>query len=65
VDKVIHMIDGKVSRVLSDPKQIEILARTSNFEMAESQMESDKLEAFFKAPVRQVDGVYTLANLGE
>jgi putative ABC transport system ATP-binding protein len=65
VDKVIQMVDGKVSRLLSDPKQIEILARTSNFEMAESQMESDKLEAFFNAPVRQVDGVYTLANMGD
>ncbi len=65
VDKVIQMIDGKVSRLLSDPKQIEILARTSNFEMAESQMESEKLEAFFNAPVRQVEGLYTLANLGD
>jgi putative ABC transport system ATP-binding protein len=65
VDKVIHMVDGKVSRVLSDPKQVEILARTSNFEMAEAQMESDKLEALFNAPVRQVGGVYTLTQLGD
>lgn len=63
VDKVIQMVDGKVSRVLSDPKQIEVLSRTSNFEMAES--EADKLEALFNAPVRQVDGVYTIAKMGD
>jgi putative ABC transport system ATP-binding protein len=63
VDKVIQMIDGKVTRVMSDPRQIETLSRTSNFEMAEADMAAEKLQGFFNARVVQVDGqVYRLAE---
>lgn len=36
VDRVIHMVDGKVTNVLDDPSQIDTLAKTSSFEMAEA-----------------------------
>ena len=63
VDKVIQMIDGKVTRVMSDPRQIETLSRTSNFEMAEADMAAEKLQGFFNTRVVQVDGqVYRLAE---
>lgn len=60
VDKVIQMIDGKVTRVLTKPEQIEILASTSNFEMAESMAGAEKLHAFFNAPVELVDELYSI-----
>ena len=34
VDRVIHMVDGKVESILDDPAQFEVLARTSSFEAA-------------------------------
>ncbi len=65
VDKVIQMIDGKVTRVMTDPRQIEILARTSNFEMAETDMAAEKLQGLFNARVEQVEGqLYRLAEVG-
>jgi len=36
VDRVIHMVDGKVTNILDDRSQIDILAKTSSFEMAEA-----------------------------
>jgi putative ABC transport system ATP-binding protein len=36
VDRVIHMVDGKVNDILDDRSQIDILAKTSSFEMAEA-----------------------------
>jgi putative ABC transport system ATP-binding protein len=36
VDRVIHMVDGQVTNVLDDRQQIDILAKTSSFEMAEA-----------------------------
>ena len=62
VDKVIQMIDGKVTRVLTEPEQIEILANTSNFEMAESMAGAEKLQAFFNAPVELVDEHYSIVE---
>lgn len=39
VDKVIQMIDGKVTRVIDDPVQISILANTSSFEASDNYAE--------------------------
>lgn len=36
VDRVIHMVDGRVTNILSDRQQIDVLAKTSSFEMAEA-----------------------------
>jgi putative ABC transport system ATP-binding protein len=62
VDKVIQMIDGKVTRVLDEPEQIEILSRTSNFDMAENGMGAVQLQAFFNAPVERVDEYYSIGD---
>lgn len=64
VDKVIQMIDGKITRLMTDPRQIEILSRTSNFEMAETDMAAEKLQGLFNARVEPVeDGqLYMLAG---
>ena len=61
VDKVIQMEDGKVTRVLVKPEQIEILARTSNFEMADN-FEAAPLQALFKAPVHKSGEVYKVVG---
>lgn len=64
VDKVIQMIDGKITRLMTDPRQIEILSRTSNFEMAETDLAAEKLQGLFNARVEPVeDGkLYMLAG---
>ena len=46
VDRVIQMVDGKVTRELSDPDQIMILANTSSFEAAEASREAFSYELF-------------------
>jgi putative ABC transport system ATP-binding protein len=61
VDKVVQMEDGKLSRVLDRPEQIETLARTSNFEMAEN-FESAPLQALFKAPVQKSGEVFVVVE---
>ncbi len=62
VDKVIQIVDGKITRVMSDPRQIEILSRTSNFEMAETDMAAEKLGGLFNARVEpvEVENLYVL-----
>ena len=47
VDKVIHMLDGKITNILTDRQQIEILAKTSSFQAAENIGESLPLEFIF------------------
>jgi putative ABC transport system ATP-binding protein len=47
VDKVIQMVDGKITNVLTDRQQIDILAKTSSFQAAESYSESLPLELIF------------------
>jgi putative ABC transport system ATP-binding protein len=36
VDRVIHMVDGRVTNVLDNRQQIDVLAKTSSFDMAEA-----------------------------
>jgi putative ABC transport system ATP-binding protein len=62
VDKVIQMIDGKVTRVLDEPDQIAILSTTSNFDMAENTMGAERLQAFFNAPVGRVDEMFSIVG---
>ena len=50
VDKVVQMVDGKITHVLDNCAQIEILARTSSFEAAESYVDSLALP-FYRAGV--------------
>lgn len=46
VDRVIQMVDGKVTRELRDPDQIAILSNTSSFEAAEASGEAFSYELF-------------------
>lgn len=48
VDKVIQMVDGKVTRLLTDPFQIELLSKTSSFEAAEGESFPVLLPAAFQ-----------------
>lgn len=41
VDKVIQMADGKLTRMLEDREQIDLLARTGSFEALDSMLEGD------------------------
>jgi len=49
VDRVIHMVDGKLTNVLDDPAQIDVLAKTSSFEMAEANRIGTPVELGFPA----------------
>ena len=49
VDRVIHMVDGKITNVLEERHQIERLAQTSSFEMAEASGEGPPLELIIPA----------------
>ncbi len=54
VDKVIHMVDGKITNILTDRQQIDILAKTSSFQAAENYSEAMPLELIFPAPKTKV-----------
>jgi hypothetical protein len=56
------MVDGNVLRVLDTPEQVQILASTSNFEMAENPLEQTKLQAFFQPKVGQLEASYALVG---
>ena len=49
VDRVIHMVDGKITDILDERQQIDLLAKTSSFEIAETYGEGPPAEMAFQA----------------
>jgi putative ABC transport system ATP-binding protein len=62
VDKVIQIVDGNIIRVLDDPMQIETLARTSNFEMAENPIEAGRYQKLFQPKMENLLEMYSLVG---
>ncbi len=56
VDRVIHMVDGKVESILDDPAQLEVLARTSSFEAALA-YPAGELASLWAQPAREKEPV--------
>ena len=52
VDRVIHMVDGKVTNILNDSEQIDVLAKTSSFEMAEVYSQGMPVELGYPAQIQ-------------
>jgi len=62
VDKVIQMVDGRVTRVLSDRAHIEILARMGSFEAAQGQLPSSPFQIVVASPQSGMAGVPVIAG---
>jgi len=53
VDRVIQMVDGLVTRILTDHNQIELLAQTSSFEAAEAYSNNSDTQLVFPIALRK------------
>jgi putative ABC transport system ATP-binding protein len=53
VDKVIQMVDGKVTRLLADRSQIDMLARTGSFEAAAQHPEVRPFRSGLDKPIKE------------
>lgn len=62
VDKVIQMVDGNVIRVLDTPEQVQTLASTSNFEMAENPAEVAGIQSLFQPKTSNLEKMYALVG---
>jgi putative ABC transport system ATP-binding protein len=57
VDKVIQMVDGKVTRLINDRAMIDVLARMGSFEAAEEQLSTTRFRFVVGSPQPVMMGV--------
>jgi putative ABC transport system ATP-binding protein len=62
VDRVIHMVDGRVANVLADRQQIDVLAKTSSFEMAEATVGGRPVDQFLYPVQEAANRSYAFAG---